>query len=229
MTNFQTGTKRPTAAWLTPERAVVVVPILAGLALAATLASVVITPQMVQLRERRSVVNVLVQKSEALPGLRQSLAQRRLEQAEVMAQQQRLLALIAGTAELETFLAQLNDLSEQHQVVVTSTEPGAVERAPVPPSDADPPAAGAVDLSVGDPLLMQGLEKRSARIEVEGAFVQVLAFLQSLESLEVFVITDELSVVASRSSSDDEATTVRLGLNLLAYGAVNSSSDDGAS
>ena len=54
MTNFQAKTNRPNAAWLTPERAVVVVPILAGLALAATLASAVITPQLVQLRERRS-------------------------------------------------------------------------------------------------------------------------------------------------------------------------------
>ena len=48
MTNFQSQINRPAAAWLTPERAVVVVPILAGLALAATLATAVITPQMVQ-------------------------------------------------------------------------------------------------------------------------------------------------------------------------------------
>ena len=96
MTNFQAENNRPTAAWLTPERAVLVVPILAGLALAATLASAVITPQLVQLRERRSVIDVLEQKSNALPELVEALAQRRLEQAEVMAQQQRLLALIAG-------------------------------------------------------------------------------------------------------------------------------------
>ena len=180
MTNFQAGTNRPTAAWLTPERAVLVVPIMAGLALTVMLASVVITPQMVQLRERRSVVDVLAQKSEALPGLKQALLQRRLEQAEVMAQQQRLLALIAGTTDLETFLAQLNDLANKHQVVVTSTEPGAVERAPVPVAPTDAPAAGAEDPAVADPLLQQGLEKRSARIQVEGPFVQVLAFLRSL-------------------------------------------------
>ena len=51
-------------------------------------------------------------------------------------------------------------------------------------------------------------------------FVQVLDFLRSLENLEVFVITDDLSVVAA-SSSKDEAMKVRLGLTLLAYGAVN--------
>ena len=219
MTNFQAQNNRPTAVWLTPERAVVVVPILAGLALAAMLASVVITPQVVQLRERRSVVDVLEQKSEALPGLVQSLAQSRLEQAEVMAQQQRLLALVAGTTDLETFLAQLNDLANKHQVVVTSTEPGAVER-PVPVAPTDAPAAGAEDLAVADPLLLQGLEKRSARIQVEGPFVQVLAFLRSLESLEVFVVTDDLSMVAT-PSSDDEAMRVRLGLTLLAYGETD--------
>ena len=221
MTNFQAETNRPTAAWLTPERAVVVVPILAGLALAATLASAVITPQLVQLRERRSVVDVLEQKSNALPELVEALAQRRLEQAEVMAQQQRLLALVAGTAQLETFLAQLNDLANKHQVVVSSTDPGAVERAPAPVAATDPPAAG-------DPLLMQGLEKRSTRIQVEGAFVQVLDFLRSLENLQVFVITDDLSVVAARASKD-EAIQVRLGLTLLAYGAERSAAENGGS
>ena len=145
MTNFQLETNRSTASWLTPERAVVVVPILAGLALAAILASAVITPQTVQLRERRSVVDVLEQKSKALPGLEKTLIQRRLDQQSVMAQQQRLLALIAGATELKTFLAQLNDLADEHQVVVTSTDPGASEKAPVPVSPIDAPAAGAED------------------------------------------------------------------------------------
>ena len=132
------------------------VPIFAGLVLAATLATVVITPQMAQLRERRSVVEIMEQKSEALPGLMQALVERRLEQAEMLAQQQRLLALIAGTGELDTFLAQLNDLAKDHQVVVTSTEPGLVERAPLPVDPNDPPAAGAdEDVGVGDPLLMR--------------------------------------------------------------------------
>ena len=228
MTNFQAQTNRPTTAWLTPERAVVVVPIFAGLALAITLAFAVITPQLVQLRERRSAVDVMEQKSNALQGMVEALAQRRLEQAEVLAQQQRLLALIAGTAQLETFLAQLNDLAVKHQVVVASTDPGAVEKAPVPVASTDAPAAGAEDPAVVDPLLMQGLEKRSARIQVEGPFVQVLAFLRSLENLEVFVVTDDLSVETT-GASKDEAIKVRLGLRLLAYGAERSVAENGGS
>ena len=229
MTNFQSVTHRSTAAWLSPERAVVVVPILAGLAFAAALASAVIAPQMVHLRERRSIVDVMEQKSEALTDLAETLAQRRLQQAEVMAQQRRLLALIAGTAELETLLSQLNDLASKHQVLISSTVPGKVMRAPMPVASNEARAAGAQSQVGGDPLLMQGLEKRSARIQVNGPFIQVLEFLRSLEKLEVFVVTDDMSVVATRSSSDDEATTVRLGLTLSAYGASDTSSDEGAS
>ena len=215
MTNFQADRPITTAAWLSPERAVFVVPILAGLALAAALASVVITPQMVRLGERREAVELLKQKSEALPVLLQTLAQRRRDQAEVMAQQKRLLQLIAGTAELETFLAQLNDLASRHQVVVTTTKPGAVEIAPVPAPSFDAPVVE--NLAVGDPLLRQGLEKRSSQLEVEGPFVQVLAFLQALEKLEVFVVTNDLTVRAA-NLQDDEAMRVRLGLTLMAYG-----------
>ena len=217
MTNFQVDRNRSTAAWLTPERAVVVVPILAGLALASTLASVVITPQLVQLRERREVVEVLEQKSSALPGLMQALEQRRFDQAKVNAQKQRLLALIAGIADLETFLAQLNDFADRHQVVVTRTQPGIVERAPVRLPSSDVPAAEVP--AARDPLLRQSLEKRSVQIQVEGPFVQVLAFLQDLEKLEVFIVTDDLSLLAV-VATQDEAMRVRLGLTLSAYGAA---------
>ena len=65
------------------------------------------------------------------------------------------------------------------------------------------------------------LEKRSAQIGVEGPFVHVLAFLQALEKLEVFVVTDDLSV-RSAPASEDEAMKVRLRLTLLAYGAIKS-------
>ena len=228
MTNFQLKANRHVEAWLTPERAVVVAPTVVGLVLAGTLATAVMRPQLSRLHERRSVVEVMEQKSEALPGLEQALAQRLVDQVEAMAQQQRLLALIAGTSELETFLAELNDLADKHQVVVFLTEPGVIEKAPVPITPTDAPVAGTADLAVGDPLLMQGLEKRSARIQVDGPFLQVLDFLRSLEKLQVFVVTEDLSVIRA-ASAKDEAMKVRLSLTVLAYGVVNLALDNGAS
>ena len=50
-----------------------------------------------------------------------------------------------------------------------------------------------------DPLLQEGLMKRSASIAVKGPFNQVMAFLQDLESLEVFVITSDLEIQDTQS------------------------------
>ena len=67
--------------------------------------------------------------------------------------------------------------------------------------------------------MIQGLEKRTATLNVEGSFIQVLAFLQSLEQLEVFVITNDLALVSARGASENE-TLVRLSLKLIAYGPI---------
>ena len=162
-------------------------------------------------------------KSDVLPQLIQSLAQRRQDQSYVTAQKQRLLDLIAGTTELETFLAELNDLALQHRVTLSSTAPGEVElptRTPLfDDATAAPPAEGVDAPASSDPLLIQGLEKRTATLNIEGSFIQVLAFLQSLEQLEVFVITNDLALVSARGASEIE-TLVRLSLKLIAYGPI---------
>jgi len=222
VTNFQTGGERSSMAWLTPERAVLAVPILAGVGLAVVLVSLVITPLTVHLRNKQETVNILQGKSDALPQLIQSLAQRSQDQSYVIAQKQRLLDLIAGTTELETFLAELNDLALQHRVTLSSTAPGEVELPPpqvVDDATGAPPAEGVDAPASSDPLLIQGLEKRTATLNVEGSFVQVLAFLQSLEQLEVFVITNDLALVSARGASENEML-VRLSLKLIAYGLI---------
>ena len=86
----------------------------------------------------------------------------------------RLLKLVAGTSDLQTFLAELNDMGHLPTWNHT-TKPGAVERFEAPTQAGDqiaPPAAGGGTLPevAGDPLLNRGLEKRSAALTVRGPF-----------------------------------------------------------
>ena len=216
-------------SWLTPERAVLVMPVLAGLAFSLALLSVGVTPLSLRLKEQQELVDQLSAKSDLLPQLRQEINDVRRKQEERQAQLDRLLGLVAGTAELNTFLAQLNDLAAVHQVTINATEPGPVERFQAPPpvstdSQEAPPAAGGGEVSTAtsDALLNRGLEKRSATLTVTGGFQQALAFLQSLESLETFVIISELDVKAqgARGGGTDEPSVheVSLGFKLTAYG-----------
>lgn len=226
MTNFSGIGRQGVWSWLTPERAVLVVPVLAGLGLSMALLSAGVTPLTIRVRDQNEVVEQLTTKAEFVPVLLQQLAAVKREQVERDQQLDRLLELVAGTSELQTFLAGLNDLARVHAVAITTTKPGAIERfkAPMPPSsgqEAPPAAGGGGSQAAGDdPLLNRGLEKRSASLTVKGPFQQVLAFLQSLEHLEVFVVISEMNVREQNRQTQDgiDKPEVVMDLTLSAYG-----------
>jgi len=225
MTNFSGVTKKGLWSWLTPERAVLVIPVLAGLGLSLLVVSAGVTPLSLRVKEQEEVVKDLRYKSEMLPLLRQQLAELKRNQLQRQQQLDRLLALVAGTSELTTFLTELDILADAHRVAITTTEPGAIQRFVKPvvrSSQAAPPAAGGSGAAVRsqDALLGEGLEKRSAGLTVQGPFPQVLDFLRSLESLQVFVIISDMNVQAQAASGEGDATLpeVTLSLKLTAYG-----------
>ena len=227
MTNFSGIGRQGLWSWLTPERAVLVIPVLAGLGVSMALLSIGITPLTIRVRAQSEVVEQLTSKAELEPVLRQQLAALKREQEKRDQQLDRLLDLVAGTSELQTFLAELNDMGRLHNVVITTTKPGAVERFQPPqiqaPNQLASPAAGGGDSRAtvnGDPLLNRTLEKRSAALTVAGSFQQVLAFLQSLERLEVFVLISEMNIKSQSQQSPDDVDRfeVAMDLTLSAYG-----------
>ena len=240
MTNFSGIGRRGFWAWLTPERAVLVMPVLGGFGLSIALLSVGVTPLTIRVREQNEVVKQLTTKAEFVPVLRQQLAALQLKQVERDQQLDRLLDLVAGTSELQTFLAGLNDLARAHNVEITTTKPGPLERfkASTPAQtqgQIPPPAAGGGDSSkaVGDSLLNRGLEKRSSVLTVTGSFQQVLAFLQALERLETFVVISEMNIQEQSQQTEDgvDRAEVSMDLTLSAYGrqpksAVQPEQDD---
>ena len=214
MTNFSGISRRGLWSWLTPERAVLVVPVFAGLVLSMALLSVGITPLTMRVREQNKVVQELTTKADFVPVLRQQLVVLKRSQEEREQQLDRLLDLVAGTSELQTFLAELNDLGRVYNVAINTTKPGAVERFSARPDQATPPSIS------GDPLLNRGLEKRSAELTVTGPFEQVLGFLQALERLEVFVVISEMNVLKQIKIFEDDVERVEVAMNitLAAYG-----------
>ena len=231
MTNFQAGAA-PTRRWITPERAVLVLPVLAGVGLAVLLLLLGLSPLLLQVQKRSDVVVELERKSRELPLLRRQLDVLLQRLASTGAQQERLLELVAGTGALNTWLAQLNRLAVREGVAIQLLEPQAIELYVPPPP---PPAAGATAAPAtaavtpppasADPLLAPNLEKRSAVITVQGPFPKLVAFLQQLELLQMIVIASEmeLELVPQQSQptgavAAPTAVPVKLKLKLSAYG-----------
>ncbi len=229
MTNFEAQRSPSRLRWLTPERALLFVPVLTSVGVAVALLGLAAVPIWRVVRERQVVVEDLSLKSLALPQLERDLIEQQTRQLQLEAQETRLITMLAGTKDLDTFLAGLNLLSVTHRVSVASTQPGEIEVwiPPVEPEDGMEADFGSSSSAspvppTGDALLQEGLEKRSALITVEGGFDQVLGFLRDLESLEVFVIASDLAMEAIRASGQDSsneaATKTKLELQLSAYG-----------
>lgn len=228
MTNFQANPETNRLRWLTPERAVLVLPFVAGLVASLALASTVLTPLSLSVKEKQQQVDDLRALRDELPLLQSQLNASNLQLKQRREQQRDLLNLVAGVSELDTFLAELNDLADQIGVNITRAEPGEIElyqpqALPVGDGAASPPAAaGGEGTASSDPLLREGLERRSAQLGVSGSFTQLLTFMRALERLQVFVEISDLSLIQSSSSAqqDDQLpkSSLELALTLSAYG-----------
>ena len=226
MTNFSGIDRQGLWSWLTPERAVVVMPVLAGLAFSVGLLSVGITPLTMRVQEQKKVVEQLSSKTEFVPILRKRLAGLKREQEQRDEQLDRLLDLVAGTSELQTLLAGLNDMGRIHNVAITTTKHGDIERfQPLSlqtQGQVAPPAAGGGDSRAGssDPLLNRSLEKHSVSLTVTGSFQKILEFLQSLEQLQAFMVVSEMNIERQRLQSQGDVThfEVAMDFKLTAYG-----------
>ena len=240
MTNFQGTRSAGSLRWITPERALQTIPAVLGAAVAVLMIAFAARPIWESTRVRQEDVNTLLIKANALPVVRQDLANQLRERELLREQESRLLQLLAGTQDLGTFLAELNALAKRNQVTILSAEPGEVEKfvAPVEqtPDGMESPASSAPqspasdttqgDPSTADPLLKEGFEKRSADLSVQGLFPNVVAFLQDLESLQVFVITSDLNLSAASGASQSrdgegkgkKLLETKLDLKLTVYG-----------
>ena len=230
MTNFQSA-EALQRRWITPERAVLVLPVLGGAVLSVVVLMFGLSPLLVQVQQRRAVVEEMRRKEADLPLLKRQLDVLLQRQMASQAQQQRLLELVAGKAPLSTWLTQINRLAAQQGLAILSVEPQPIERyrppgpspagsSASPPNQPPPPPA--------DPLLTSTVEKHSVLLILQGPSPRLVAFLQQLELLQVIVTASDLELeqVPTQASTGQSPLApppppqTKLKLKLSAYGRL---------
>ena len=204
--------------WVTPERLLLLIPLIIGSGIAALMAIILYLPLLYQVNRLGGLVQGLSDKVALVPGNRQRLSVQlqRFEQAQ--AQEELLLKLVAGTGQLQTLQAELSRLARRSGVAITGFEPRASEvSGGSGASKGSAPAAGAARASAGspasaspsasastaspgratggpDPLLNAGLHKKSVLLTVSGAYPNLREFLMAVETLDVLAIATELKL-----------------------------------
>jgi len=199
-----------------PERILLVLPIVMGAGVAVLLFTAGVTPLLVQRQQEETVVREMRTKRNDLPVISNQLRQKQSELQKADQLQMRLVNLVAGKEQLRTVLSAMNAITQRHNVQIK-----ALELKPLVPFVAPPPPAAMADGEEpppppppSDPLLRPGLEKRSAQLSLEGSFLDLLKMLRELEQLQVFVITDDFTLLNNGSVG----APTQLTLSLSAYG-----------
>ena len=219
MTNFQS--QDSPRFGLTPERLLQLAPLVLALLLSALLGGAWLLPLMRQLSGLAAQRGELEAQRDALAANQARLARAQLQLLQARTDQGRLLQLVAGTDQLDTLLAQLAMEAAAAGVTLDSFEPQAsAAAAETPPRsrrnsrDRDQTK----DTPPADPLLVDGLQKRSQLVLASGSFPQLLTFLRRLEVLSPLAVVSDLNLThpAPAGGSDVQEPTV-LKFTLTAY------------
>lgn len=201
MTNLQQGASRSLSA-LQFRRLWLWGPIAAGGILAAVLAASVLVPLVVRVQRDAARVGELEAMKNEVGLLRAQLRKMDEDVQKEERLRSRLLALIAGSGDLTTFLAKLDQEARITGVQLDRFEPqesepepepasGAQPSTPAPSAEAPPPPPGAPPQP---PAELQGLRRQASLLAARGSFPALLAFLRRLEALNVLVVQSDLDL-----------------------------------
>jgi len=201
-------------------------PAVMGLLLSVGVAGLAVWPTWQRLQIAQAEREQLAEQRQRLPLLRTQLLKLRdnVEQAEQRRIQ--ILGLIAGSGEINTFMAQLSAEAQRTGVILDGYEP--ITTAPPPEAESNrsnaKPAKDKAPAPPPDPLLAPGLQKTSLLITARGTGPQLLAFLRELEKLSLLVVQSDLSLKHETKDAakpgEAAASTTQLRLNLSLYSST---------
>lgn len=161
-------------------RQLLLLPLALGGVVALALLGGWVIPQLQKLNEANQRQAQKQATAAGIPLLRQQLDQTITATQRAELQQARLLALIAGSGDLATFLTQVDRQAQRHGVqldVLQPAKPQAVPGEPTPAAPAEPP----------DPLAGAGLQATQMQLKAVGAYPNLLGFIRAMERLSLLV------------------------------------------
>ena len=185
MTNLQApaGEEPALAGSRLSPRQLLLLPLALGGVVALALLGGWVIPQLQKLNETNQRQAQKQATAAGIPLLRQQLDQTITATQRAEVQQARLLALIAGSGDLATFLTQVDRQALRHGVQLDVLQPAKPKGVPGEPA----PAAPAAPAEPPDPLAGAGLQATQMQLKAVGTYPNLLGFIRAMERLSLLV------------------------------------------
>ena len=209
MTNFSSNNQKFDNI-LTPENAVLFVPIILSLILCIFGSFFILKPLLKRTQSINDELITYNEKKENLLIQRKRLddLNKKLEKAK--SQKKFIIKLIGGTNDLDTLISKLNKLSNKNSLIVKELEPQVINSYKPPiivNTESDPLNSSLIPEykisestryspeplpESSDPLLTPELEQHVISLTLQGNFREVLSFLRDIELIENIILTSNI-------------------------------------
>ena len=193
---------------ITPEQALLVIPILIGIAISLVVALGGLYPLLPMLQKQEQRLKLYQEQRDDLPFLRRRLIASDDQYLKLQNQQLKLVSLASSADKLDTILTAINRLARVNDLDIVSVEPEYkslymkdTESKKSPKSKKTVTKASDVILALKESKLFQS---ESYQLSLSGSYNSLHQFLVELESLQTAVLVSDLEL-SSAADFDSES------------------------
>ena len=206
--------------FITPERAAVILPTIVSAFIAFIIFSAFAVPKYVSSNRVNNELKEYKRKVNELPDLKlqSQIITQNLEK--LNNEKQRIINLISGTSNLDTFIKRLGLIGEKNNISFKSIKPISSLKF-VGSNNTDIQN----ELNINpDPLLVEGVKKYSIDVKFDSQYKDLLSFFRELEFQENIILFSDINIELKeendKSRSKIKSSYLDVSLKMIVYGKI---------
>ena len=215
-----TGSDLKRKKFITPERAAIILPTIISAFISFIIFSAFAEPKYVssnrlnnELKEYKRKVNEL-----AALKLQSQIITKNLEK--LKNEKERIINLISGTSNLDTFIKRLGTTGEKYNISFKSIKPISSLKY-VGSNNSD--IQDELNINI-DPLLVEGVKKYTIDVKFDSQYKDLLAFLRELEFQENIILFSDMNIELKEEKgnlrSKTKSSFLDVSLKMIVYGKI---------
>ena len=205
--------------FFTPEKAAIFLPILFSSFLSLIIFSVFSFPKYAESNKKNLELKEFKRKTDELPNLKTQSQKISKKLQKLNEKKSKIINLISGKSNLETFLERLGSLGEKNNISFLSIEPKSSTN-----------FVGSENKKIQDELninpdqfLVEGVKKYIIDLKLNASYKDLLSFLRELEFQENIILVEDINIGLSENIEKDtkqSPNTLDGSMKLIIYGKL---------
>ena len=204
---------------ISPERAASLIPILISSIFVFMISYFFSLPKYFESNKVNIELEEFTRKKNQLPNLKDQYRIINEKLKNLNLEKTKIIELISGTSNLETFLDKLGYLANKNNVDFVSIIPSSI----VMFEKSNNQNEQVQDKNINDPLLVEGIKKYVLNVSFKATYKNLLSFLRDLEFQENIILFKDININLIKGNNEDSAKKdgyLQIKLNMFVYGKI---------